>query len=58
MLENFSNCNVWGFPAYELEPKLNNPGAKIPKWDPRSHRWNNIGFSKMHSMKVELVLNL
>ena len=32
--ENLSNCNVWGFPTYCLEPKLHNPGAKIHNLDP------------------------
>ena len=31
---------------------------KIPDWAPRSQRRVNIGFSKMHSTQVGLVLNL
>ena len=31
---------------------------KIPKCDPRSQRGVNMGFSKMHSTQVWLVLNL
>ena len=31
---------------------------KIPKWDPRSRRGFNIGFTKIHSTQVGLVLNL
>ena len=46
--EIISNCHVWGCPTYVLEPKLQNPGVKIPKWDPRSQRGINMGFSKMH----------
>ena len=58
MSENLSNCNVWGCPAYVLEPKLQNPGVNITKWDPRSRRGVNMGFSKMNSTQVRLVLNL
>ena len=43
-----SNWNVWIFPTYVLEPKLKNPGVKIPKWDPSSLRGVNMGFRKMH----------
>ena len=31
---------------------------KITKWDTRSRRGVNVGFRKMHSTKVGLVLNL
>ena len=58
MSETLSNCHVWGCPTYVLEPKLQNPGVKIPKWDPRSRRGFNMGLSKMHATKVGLVLNL
>ena len=51
-------CHVWGCPTYVLEPKLQNPGVKIPKWDPRSQRGDNMGFRNMHSTQVLLVLNL
>ena len=56
--ETLSNYHVWDFPAYILEPKFHKPGVNIPKWDPRSQRGVNMGFSKMHSTKVALVLNL
>ena len=56
--ETLSNCHVWGCPTYVLEPKLQKPGVKIPKWAPRSRRGVNMGFSKMHSTQVGLVLNL
>ena len=46
--ETFSKCHVWGCPTYVLEPKLQKPGVKIPKWDPGSWRGVNMGFSKMH----------
>ena len=28
--ETLSNCHVWFCPTYVLEPKLQNPGVKIP----------------------------
>ena len=56
--ETLNNCHVWGCPTYFLEPKLLNPGMKIPKWAPRSQRGVNMGFSKMHSTQVGLVLNV
>ena len=42
--KTLSNCHVWGCPTYVLEPKLQKPGVKIPKWDPRSRRGFNMGF--------------
>ena len=48
--EILCNCHVWGCPTYVLEPKFQNTGVKIPKWDPR--------ISKMNSIQVGLVLNL
>ena len=56
--ETLSKYHVWGCPEYVLEPKLQNPGVKIPKWAPRIQRGVNMGFSKMHSTQVGLVLNL
>ena len=32
--ETLRNCHVWGCPTYVLEPKLQKPGVKIPKWAP------------------------
>ena len=34
--ETLSNCHVWGFTAYVLEPNFPNTGVKIIKWSPRS----------------------
>ena len=34
--ETISNCHVWGCRTYVLEPNFQNPGVKLPKWDPRS----------------------
>ena len=56
--ETLSNCNIWGCPTYVLEPNLQKPGVKIPKWNLRSRRGVNMGFNKIHSTKVKLVLNL
>ena len=56
--EILSNCHVWGCPTYVLEPTLQKPRVKIPKWAPRSRRGVNMGFSKMHSTQVGLVINL
>ena len=56
--ETLSNFQVWGCPTYVLEPNLQKPGVKIPKWDPRSRRGVNMGFRKMHSTQVVLVINL
>ena len=56
--ETHSNCHIWGFPTYILEPKLQNPRENIHKWAPRSLRGVNKGFRKMHSTQVGLVLNL
>ena len=56
--ETISNCHVWGCPTYILESKLQKTGTQIPNWAPRSRRGVNMGFSKMHSTQVGLVLNL
>ena len=56
--ETLTNYSFWGFPTYILEPKLQNPGVKIPKWAPRIRRGFNMGFSKMNSTQFGLVLNL
>ena len=58
MSETLSNCHVSGCPTYVLEPKLQKPGVKITKWAPRSLRRVSMGFSKIHSTQVGLVLNL
>ena len=58
MSETLSNFHVWVFPTYVLEPNVQNPGVKIPKWDPRSQIGVNMGFSNMHSTQVGFVLNL
>jgi hypothetical protein len=52
------DCHVWGCPVYVLEPKLQKSGVKIPKWNPRSRRGVNMGFSDRHASTIALVLNL
>ena len=56
--ETLRNYHVWGCPKYVLEPNLQKPGVKIIKWAPRSQRGVNMGFRKMHSTQVGLVINL
>ena len=46
--ETLSNCYVWGFNIYVLEPKLQNHGVKIPKWDPRIQIGVNMGLTKIY----------
>ena len=53
-----STCHTWGSPTYVLEPKLQKGGVKIPKWAPRSRHGAFMGFSRLHSTMVALVLNL
>ena len=52
-----SNCHVWGSPVYVLEAKLQKAGVKIPKWAPRARCGLNLGFFRLHSSLVSLVLN-
>ena len=58
MSETLRNCHVWGFLKYVLEPKLQKPGVKIPKWYPRIIIGVNLGFRKIHLTQVGLVINL
>ena len=51
------NCHVWGCPTFVLEPKLQKPGVKIPKWAPRSRCGINLVFSRLHSTLIGLILN-
>ena len=52
-----NNLHVWGCPTYVLEPKLQKPGVKIPKWAPRSQQGRFMGFSRFHSTLIGLILN-
>ena len=56
--QSLANAHVWGCAAYVLEPRLQKPGVKIPKWMPRSRRGVFVGFSPEHSSLVGLVLNI
>ena len=51
------NLHVWGCPVYVLNPKLQD-GGRLPKWDPRSRRGQNVGISPLHASTVALVRNL
>ena len=48
--------HCWGCPVYVLDPTLQQ-GRKLPKWQPRSRRGVFVGFSKVHSSDVPLILN-
>ena len=54
-VQGFSKChksyvtNMFGAVQPFLEPKLQKPGVKIPKWDPRSQIGVHMGFRKMDS---------
>ena len=58
MSETLRNFHVRGFPTYILEKQLQKPGVNITKWDPRSQRRLNMGFSKINLTQFGLVLNL
>ena len=51
------DLHCWGCPVYVLDPTLQQ-GRKLPKWQPRSRRGIFLGFSRVHSSDVPLVLNL
>ena len=51
------NFHVWGAPCFVLDPRLQD-GHKIPKFDMRSRRGLNMGWSPKHAATVPLVLNL
>ena len=53
-----SDCHVvWGSPTFVLEPKLQKRGVKIPKWAPQSRQGVFVGFSKLHSSRIGLIIN-
>eukprot|EP00957_Ditylum_brightwellii_P037285 2822475-Ditylum_brightwellii.AAC.1 len=47
--DTLGRTHVWGAPAYVLDPKLQKPGVKIPKWAARSRRGVFMDFSPKHS---------
>jgi hypothetical protein len=51
------DIHVWGCPVYVLDPKLQ-AGRTLPRWEPRSRRGCFMGFSRIHSSEVPLILNL
>ena len=55
--DHLKNLHVWGAPSYVLDPRLQD-GQKIPKWEPRSRRGMNLGWSPVHASTVPLILNL
>ena len=54
---DFRRAHVFGCPVYVLEPKLQD-GKKIPKLSPRARLGMFLGFSKLHSSLVPMVLNV
>ena len=50
--ETLSNYHVLDYPTYVLKPKVQDPGVKIPKWDPVSSGGVNMGFRNMHSTQL------
>ena len=50
-------AHVWGYPAYELEAKLQD-GNKLSKWSRRTRKGQFLGFSRQHSSLVAMVHNL
>ena len=52
-----SNCHAWGCPTFVLESKLQKEGVEIPKWASRSHQRVFVGFFKLHSLLIGLILN-
>ena len=48
--------HCWGCPVYVLDPTLQQ-GRKLPKWQPRSRRGVFVGYSRVHSSDVPLILN-
>jgi hypothetical protein len=54
--DHLRRLHPWGCPVFVLDPKLQD-GKKLPKWQPRSRQGKFIGFSKLHSSSVGLILN-
>jgi hypothetical protein len=55
--EYLRRAKVFGCPVYVLDPCLQD-GKKIPKWEPRSHHGQFLGFSPNHSSSVGLIQNI
>ena len=55
-LRELHNAHVFGCPTYVLQKKLSD-GHKINRWEARSTRMINLGYSPTHANTVPLVLN-
>eukprot|EP00957_Ditylum_brightwellii_P162575 12379950-Ditylum_brightwellii.AAC.2 len=51
------NSHVWGFPAYFLDPTLQD-GKRLPKWNPWKCHGQFLGWSNQHTSSVALIMNL
>ena len=51
------HLKAFGSPVCALDPQLQD-GKKIPKWQPRLHLGQFLGFSKEHSSAVGLIKNV
>ena len=52
----FHDLHVFGCPVYVLDKRIAD-GKKIPRWQPRSTRQVNLGFSNQFASTVPLLLN-
>ena len=52
----FHDLHVWGCPVYVLDKRIAD-GKKIPRFQPRSTRHINLGFSSQFASTVPLLLN-
>eukprot|EP00957_Ditylum_brightwellii_P168236 12808066-Ditylum_brightwellii.AAC.1 len=52
--DTLGRTHVWGTATYVLEPKLQKPELKIPKWVTGSRRGTFMDFSPKHSTLVGL----
>jgi hypothetical protein len=57
LTEEFHRTRVFGCPVYVLDAALQD-GHKIPKWAPRARLGIFLGFSKLHSSQVPIVMNV
>ncbi|MEL7340175.1 MAG: hypothetical protein AAGM67_06790, partial [Bacteroidota bacterium] len=55
-LRKLHDVHVFGCPIYVLAKRISD-GKKVGKWEPRSSRMINVGFSPLHSSSVPLALN-
>jgi hypothetical protein len=55
-VSHLPRAHTFGCPVYVLDAKLQD-GKKIPKWDSKARQGIFVGFSKVHSTNVALVLN-